>query len=183
MGPNPSATKKTEPAKSRNISSLAQFSEKIGKITIIEKDTKSFDSKTSSASYGFHCSTCNASFTSSDAYLDHCNGRVHHKNLGLSLRVERVDEVDRVKARLQKLAHKRYMTENIIESKSTALIEMKLENAEIDLEKQKEERKRRKKSKKQTTAGETKTSFMHENEDEDKNEEELMSLMGFNSFA
>lgn len=181
MEVNPLGVKITEPAKARNESPLAQFSEKIGKVQIIEKETNPSKSKASSLSHGFHCATCNASFTSSDAYLDHCNGRVHQRNLGLSLRVERVDEVDRVKTRLQKLTQKRYMTESIIESKSTAHFENKLEKAEKDLETLKEERKIRKKSKKEKTIKEEETASIYEAKNE--TEEDIMALMGFKSFT
>jgi len=86
----PPPVKKT--LKARKESPLAQFSDKIRKILIIEKEVKSSGVKslTTSSSQVFHCSTYNASFTSSDAFLDHCNGKVNQKNLG-------VDKFDRVK--------------------------------------------------------------------------------------
>lgn len=170
--------KVAEPAKARKESPLAQFSDKIGKVQIVEKDVKSSNTKSSSLSHGFHCTTCNATFTSSDAYLDHCNGRVHQKNLGLSLKVERVDEVERVKARLQQLSQKRHATERIIESKSTAHFEQKLDEAEADLEKIKEERRNRKKAKKQQSK-----STETETDETKDDEEDLMALMGFKSFS
>lgn len=179
--------KVTEAAKVREESPLSQFSDKIGKPQIIEKDVKSSNSKLSSLSHGFHCATCNASFTSSDAYLDHCNGRVHQRNLGLSLKVERVDEVDRVKARLKQLTQKRNTTERIMESKSTTHFEKQLEEAEADLEKIKEERKNRKKLKKQaskTTENPIESLIVKEVDDTTvADEDNLFASMGFNSFS
>lgn len=163
----------------RKESPLAQFSDKIGKVEIIEKDIKTSGFKSSIASHGFHCSTCNASFTSSDAFLDHCNGKVHQKNLGISFKVERVDEVDRVKARLEQLTRKRLATEMVIESKTTSHFEKKLDEALAETENLKEERKSRKKQKK-------KQINEPEPEDESKdseNSDELMALMGFSAFS
>ena len=98
------------------------------------------------------------------------------------MKVERVDEVERVKARLQQLSQKRHVTERIIESNSTAHFEKKLDEAEADLEKIKEERRNRKKAKKQQskpTEAEAENVIAETKEDE----EDLMALMGFNSFS
>lgn len=181
--------KTTEAAKAREESPLSQFSGKIGKAQIIEKDVKSSSSSTnsnsrmSSLSHGFHCGTCNASFTSSDAYLDHCNGRVHQRNLGLSLKVERVDEVDRVRARLQQLTQKRNATDRIMESKSTAHFEKQLDEAEADLEKLKEERKNRKKIKSHTSNPAEESVETLAVEEAAEVDEGLLALMGFKSFS
>lgn len=184
--------KVTDSVKARKESPLAQFSEKIGKTQIIEKETKSGSSGTGSGliSHGFFCETCRASFTSSDAYLDHCNGRVHQKNLGLSLKVERVDEVDRVKARLQQLTQKRQATEQVIESRSTSLFERQLEDATTEHERIKEERKLRKKQKKTNSKIENTEadSKVDENEKEVDPEAvhpemDMLAVMGFNSFT
>ena len=172
-----------EAVTARKDSPLAKFSDKIGKAQIIEKEIKSGGNKSSTSSaHGFHCQTCNASFTSSDAFLDHCNGRVHQKNLGLSLKVERVDEVDRVKARLQQLTQKRHITEMVIESKSTNHFEKKLDDAEEESEKLKEERIARKKQKKQ----QQQQQEQHEQQETETavtEADDLMALMGFKSFS
>lgn len=165
-----------ETLKARKESPLAPFSDKIGKVEIIEKDIKNSNVKSSTASHGFHCSTCNASFTSSDAFLDHCNGKVHQKNLGVSLKVERVDEVDRVKARLEQLTRKRLAAEMVIESKTTTHFEKKLDEAQAETDSLKEERKSRKKQKK-------KQINEPEQGDDAENSDELMALMGFSSFS
>lgn len=164
----------TETVKARKESPLAQFSDKIGKIQIIEKEVKS----STASSHGFHCATCNASFTSSDAFLDHCNGKVHQKNLGVSLKVERVDEVDRVKARLQHLTQKRLAAETVIESKSTAHFEKKLDESQIEINKLKEERKSRKKQKRNQE-----NDVIQEKETNEAEETDLFSSMGFKSFS
>lgn len=166
----------TDTVKARKESPLAQFSDKIGKTQVIEKEVKS-GSSSKSISHGFHCQTCKASFTSSDAFLDHCNGRVHQKNLGLSSKVERVDEVDRVKARLQQLTQKRQAAEQVIESKSTVHFERKLDEAHEDSERLKEDRKLRKKQKKNIKAEE-----QIEVECE-SSENDMMATMGFKSFT
>jgi U4/U6.U5 tri-snRNP component SNU23 len=173
--PFSSSASKVLPAK--NESPLMQFTHKIGKSVIIEKDSKlkSIDSKNiTSPSQGFHCSTCNATFTSSDAFLDHCNSRVHQKNLGSNLKVERVDEVDRIKSRLQMLSQNRLIEEQVIESKSTEHFEKKLDYAQLEADKLKQDRKIRKKSKKE---------FDDEADDYDDSSKELLDAMGFISFS
>lgn len=51
----------------------------------------------------FSCEPCSLRFTSYTAYLDHCNGKAHHKLLGLKVATERVDDVGRIRARLHHL--------------------------------------------------------------------------------
>lgn len=180
--PRPSSSV-TDTVKARKESPLAQYSDKIGKTQVLEKEVKNNSSLKNfgTISHGFYCDTCKASFTSSDAYLDHCNGRVHQKNLGLSLKIERVDEVDRVKARLQQLTQKRQTAEQVIESKSAVLFERKLDEAQEENERIKEERKLKKKKKK---IKKVKEESINEPEQNDENPElDMMSIMGFKSFT
>lgn len=164
----------TQSVKARKESPLVQFTHKIGKSEIFDKDRNSKSSTSvASVTHGFHCGTCNATFTSSDAFLDHCNGRVHQRNLGLSLKVERVVEVDRVKARLQMLSQKRLATEQVIESKSTDHFVQQLDDANTEAEKQKQERKQRKKNKKSNSKPDP----------ESEEQAEFLQAMGFNSFS
>lgn len=169
-------------AKSRNKSILDQFSGKIGKVEITEKNSEkqsknSYSGPTASASHGFLCETCNASFTSSDAFLDHCNGKVHQRNLGLNVKIERVDEVDRIKFRLQELTRKRHTAAQIIESQSNVHFEQKLDAAEIESEKLKLDRKLRKKQKKsQVSKNSTEEDTMEQGNDD------ILAVMGFKSF-
>ena len=152
--------KNLEPVTARKDSPLSQFAEKVGKVEILEKEvgTKSLPT------HGFFCATCRVSFTSSDAYLDHCNGRVHQKNIGLSLKVERVEEVDRVKARIQMLTKKQQQLKSV--EKETVTL--------------KQQRKERKKLKKSTNEGEESM----QDAVEENNEDDLMaSVMGFKSFS
>ena len=166
-----------ETIKARKESPLVQFSDKIGKAQIVEKD--SAKNSSSNSSPGFHCRTCRASFTSSDAFLDHCNGKIHQKNLGVSLRIERVDEVDRIKSRLKQLTHKRIATELVTESKNSTHFEEKLDKAETEILTLKEERKSRKKQKRRQ-----KNEPLTEDESEEVHiNDDLISAMGFKSFA
>lgn len=155
-----------EPVSARKDSPLAQFSEKIGKVEILEKDTgsKSFPTR------GFYCITCKVSFTSSDAYLDHCNGRVHQKNLGISLKVERVEAVDRVKARIEMLSKKHSETKSV--EKETA----------VSIKEQRKERKKLKKSENRT-AEEKNVSEELQNEETSNEDDLLANVMGFKSFS
>ena len=165
--------------KARKDSPLTQFSDKIGKTVVVEKDTKS--SRLSSL-HGFHCSTCKASFTSSDAYLDHCNGQVHQRNLGLTLKVERINQVDRVRARLQLLTKKRQITEQVIESKSTDHFEKQLDDAQAKNDRVKEDRKNRKKQKK-LNKNFAEVEQSHEDLIISDEPEDFMSSMGFKAFS
>ena len=56
---------------------------------------------------GFCCDICKATFSSYDAYLDHCNSRLHLRNAGTNLPTERVDDVARIRARLAWLKQKK----------------------------------------------------------------------------
>lgn len=55
----------------------------------------------------FRCETCVASFTSYDAYLDHLHSRLHLQNAGLDQPMERVEDVERIRARLAVLRDQR----------------------------------------------------------------------------
>lgn len=175
-------------AKARKNPILAQFSAKVGKVQIVEKTVdKSVNkgaSSSASAVHGFHCASCNASFTSSDAFLDHCNGKVHQRNLGMSVKVERVDEVDRVKARLQELTQKRHAATRIIESQTNAHFEQKLDEAEAESDRLKEDRKLRKKQKKSQINGASLEgdNIVTEHDNENDNDD-MMAMMGFKSFT
>lgn len=59
----------------------------------------------------FHCSTCDATFTSYDAYLDHVNSRIHQRNSGTQ-GVERVDDPVRIRERLALLRERRTAREH-----------------------------------------------------------------------
>lgn len=170
--------KPLEPVAARKDSPLAQFSEKIGKVEILEKETGSKSLPT----HGFFCVTCKASFTSSDAYLDHCNGRIHQRNLGLSLKVQRVEEVDRVKARLETLTKKRISSAAILEADDSKHFEKKLDDAEKAQQAFKAERKERKKQKKAKKGEEDKEVEKTEEEHLEEEDDLMASVMGFKSF-
>ena len=55
---------------------------------------------------GFFCDVCDCLLKDTANYLDHINGKRHQKNLGFSMRVERVG-LDAVKARIAALKQKK----------------------------------------------------------------------------
>ena len=57
---------------------------------------------------GYYCAVCDMTLKNSTAYLDHVNGRGHQRNLGLSMRVERVS-VQKVRDRIE--MHRRKLLE------------------------------------------------------------------------
>ncbi|GJQ15391.1 hypothetical protein GpartN1_g7182.t1 [Galdieria partita] len=71
------------------------FEKRVGKATVVS----SLRDKNS----GFYCEICKVLQKDSNAYLNHLNSRIHQKNLGMSLRVERVN-VESVKSRIEKLS-------------------------------------------------------------------------------
>lgn len=90
---------------------------------------------TAGKSGGFHCDTCNATFTAYDAYLDHCNSRLHQRNLGTTTEVERVDDVERIRARLailkeRKLKRSAATPEEAVRGVQERIAQRKLEEEE-----------------------------------------------------
>jgi U4/U6.U5 tri-snRNP component SNU23 len=170
----------TKPLQAHKESPLTAFESEVGKIKIVQKDEKF----SNAASIGFYCSTCKASFTSSDAYLDHCNGRIHLKNLGIAPKVERLNEVDRVKARLQALSKQKSQRNEVLDAPAASLLEARL-NAHASSSVV--EKPSAKKSKNSHDAGaecskisEPKSDIRDSDGDEDL---ELLAAMGFKSFV
>jgi U4/U6.U5 tri-snRNP component SNU23 len=89
---------------------------------------------------GFYCKTCDVLLKSSEAYLDHCNGRRHQKLCGFSLRVER-SSLDDVKNRLQQVKKPQLLDENYD-------LEEKLKAAKEEKERLKAQKKEQKKKQK-----------------------------------
>ena len=159
------------PLEARKDSPLAAFESLVGKPQILNKN----DPKDSALAFGFYCSICRASFTSSDAYLDHCNGRLHLRNTGTSHRVERVDQVDRVKARLESLSRQKKHTESIIELDAAQVLQKRLDQVAAEEAEAKQAKKAAKKAKKNAPEP---AGLPDENHDQD-----LISAMGFKSFV
>lgn len=101
-----------KPLQARPVESLVDFSAHIGRVKYTKTAKTSSDILTPA---GFHCNVCNATFTSNDLYLQHCNSRVHQRNLGMSMRPEQKsgDEwLERVRAKLAELKAKKRALRN-----------------------------------------------------------------------
>lgn len=99
----------------------------------------------------FHCSTCDATFTSYDAYLDHVNSRVHQRQAGTQ-GVERVDDPIRIRERLKLLSERRTERERqrrrLAEDPVAAIqerIELRQRQEEAERKRQRELRQQQKK--------------------------------------
>merc|ERR1712228_409495 len=85
---------------------------------------------------GYWCSVCECLLKDSATYLDHVNGRRHNRNLGMTMKVEKIG-VDRIKEKLRSL------------KKEPEAVEPEDIAARIEaLEKEEEAKKQRKKEKK-----------------------------------
>jgi len=73
---------------------------------------------------GFYCKDCNLSFKDSVSFLDHLNSRLHQRNLGIEMRVEK-SSYDQVFARIEHHKKKTNTAVNV-----TDLVLKKMENAE-----------------------------------------------------
>eukprot|EP00668_Euglena_longa_P029337 GGOE01036683.1.p1 GENE.GGOE01036683.1~~GGOE01036683.1.p1 ORF type:complete len:209 (+),score=70.65 GGOE01036683.1:79-705(+) len=89
---------------------------------------------------GFYCKTCDCVVKDSQNYLDHINGKKHQRNLGMSMRVERVT-VDQVRRKFADLKRRR-------EEEAAAKagdFEAKLQEKHDEFERQERERRELKK--------------------------------------
>jgi U4/U6.U5 tri-snRNP component SNU23 len=85
-------------------SNIVDTESKVGKIEIVRPQaTAAGDGPTGP---GFWCETCKCLLKDSSSYLDHINGKKHQRNLGFSMRVERVG-LEAVKARIKALKEKK----------------------------------------------------------------------------
>lgn len=118
---------------------------------------------------GFRCELCNVSFTVYDAYLDHCNSKLHQRNLGTPT-IERVDDVERIRTRLAMLREKRLKgrptSEEVVKGVEERIAQRKLED---------EQRRRSKKEQKRQEPS-------REKQPEDEESKLMSSVLGITSF-
>ncbi|KAJ3118523.1 hypothetical protein HDU96_000939 [Phlyctochytrium bullatum] len=120
---------------------------------------------------GFTCEICNIVVKDNASYLDHLNGRMHQKNLGMSMKVER-STADQVKARLEQIKMKKEFALDAAKDFQTRVKEAQAREEAEKLER-KEEKKRQKKQKK-----EQEEAKLAEFVDDD-----IAKLMGFGTFG
>jgi U4/U6.U5 tri-snRNP component SNU23 len=87
-------------------SHLVDTDSKVGKIEIVRPGAAAGDGNSGPTGPGYWCEVCKCLLKDSSSYLDHINGKRHQKNLGFSMRVERVG-LDAVKARIAALKQKK----------------------------------------------------------------------------
>lgn len=89
---------------------------------------------------GYWCSVCECLLKDSSTYLDHVNGRRHNRNLGMTMKVEKIG-LDRIKDKLQSLKK----TSDAVEPEDIAKRIAAIEEAEEEKKRRKKEKKKRKK--------------------------------------
>lgn len=130
----------------------------------------------------FHCSTCDATFTSYDTYLDHVNSRLHQRNAGIRA-TERVDDPARIRERLVQLreqrAEKERQQRRLTEDPVAAVqerMERRRQQEEAERQRQRELRQQQRHQKKQQMP-------LAETEEASTEEAALMaSVLGITSF-
>eukprot|EP00871_Galdieria_phlegrea_P001904 jgi/Galph1/2714/GphlegSOOS_G1408.1 len=102
------------------------FEKRVGKATVVSslKDKNS----------GFYCEVCKVLQKDSNAYLNHLNSRLHQKQLGMAMRVERVN-AEAVKNRIEKLTKQKKGEENTVADKNTTERREETESASLQTEK------------------------------------------------
>jgi U4/U6.U5 tri-snRNP component SNU23 len=125
---------------------------------------------------GFKCELCEATFPSYSAYVEHCNGRLHQRNLGATP-VERVDDVARIKARLlilKEQKHRGRTKEDVERHVETRIAQRKLE--------EEEQRRRKRQSKKGAKKREEKEEGEEQPVLQDEESQLMASVLGIKSF-
>ncbi|OMH78630.1 Zinc finger matrin-type protein 2 [Zancudomyces culisetae] len=87
---------------------LAPLQSRSGKVNLtgmLGKTQLVYTSSGSSQQPGFYCKVCDCTIKDSIGYLDHINGKKHHQNMNMSLKIKR-DTLDDVKEKLAKLKSK-----------------------------------------------------------------------------
>lgn len=125
----------------------------------------------------FHCPICDASFTAYDAYLDHCHSRLHMKNAGVAP-PERVDDVERVRARLAVLREK-YIKGQMATKMSGEEIEGRVEERILQRRLQEEQSRRERDA---TKKNNEQAGGSQEQQLDDEEATMMSSILGFKSF-
>ena len=124
--------------------------------------------------YGFWCAVCEVGMQDSQSYLDHVNGKQHHRLLGMSMRTERSNK-EQVKNKFQELKRKRDQPKLSAGDE----YEARLSRMQEEEEALKEARKQRKLAKKQEAEAAKQKELEAAEEGMDP---EMMAMMGFSGF-
>lgn len=127
------------------------------------------------ATAGFHCAVCSLTFSVYDAYLDHCNSRVHLTNAGLAP-VERVDDVERIRQRLEQLRRKKASGASSDAATVTKGIEERI------TQRRAQEEQRRQKQQQTRTLNPDPAAIKGEAENQDEEAALMASVLGISSF-
>lgn len=135
--------KKEESKKLGQISLDFYFSEQEDNLkSELKMDNKTKEDKEE----GFYCEICDCKVQDSSSYLDHKNGKMHNKNLGISLKKFTDSSLEEVKEMLELKRRQKYGEENLAEDEE--MEEEDEEDEEERLRRKKREKKKRQKARK-----------------------------------
>ncbi|PVU92237.1 hypothetical protein BB559_003784 [Furculomyces boomerangus] len=136
----------------------------VGKMQIVQA------SGVSSKQPGYYCKVCDCTIRDSISYLDHINGKKHHQNMNMSLKIKR-ETVDDVKKKLME--------------KKSLLSSKNKKPTEYDFEASVKENKRALKDEQKMRKGEK--MKLSKEKDSENNQDlldpEIQKLMGFDGFG
>lgn len=145
----------TKPLEARDKS--IEFDKSIGKVTFNEGEQAG----------GFFCDVCSTVFRDSNNYLDHLNGKMHIRMMGMAFKTKRSTLKD-VRDALQE-ALKNKKSKKVIYFNLSDQVE-KLKKEEEDIREQRKLRRKEKKRKRNT-------------EEDNVEDDEIARMMGFSSFG
>ncbi|KAJ3109445.1 hypothetical protein HDU97_006690 [Phlyctochytrium planicorne] len=117
---------------------------------------------------GFRCEICEMVFKDNLNYLDHLNGLLHQRNLGMSLKVER-STTEQVLAKLESLKDKK--EQPFVDLRTR--VKIAEEKERLEKEQKKEVKKQKKKQKKEEAEAKQEEFF----------DGDIAAMMGFGSFG